>query len=774
MNHYVISLIGNPNCGKTCLFNILTGSHQKVGNWPGVTTEKKVGDYFFAGKHYQVIDLPGTYAIESDKQGISEDEWIAREFTLNDQTSLLVNIVDASNLQRHLFLTFQLLEMRRPLIVVLNMMDVAQMKGIHIDILSLEKALGCPVIPTIATKKKGIKQLHSVIAQHLAQNKSLKTHIDTISKPVRTIIEQTLKQLPHNSTILQLNELLLFELLTKNSLEDTAYSLIEKEIIQRAQQQLSALTEGAGVDITLAGAHYEVIDQLANQVIKTSGISTSAFTEKLDHFTLGKWTGIPLFLLVIFLMFQIAISFGTAFNDFFDIFFGALFVDGSRFLLEQLHSPEWLITILSDGIGDGIKTTLSFMPVIFFMFLILSFLEDSGYLARAAMVIDRGMRMIGLPGRAFVPMIVGFGCNIPAIMGTRVLENAEDRLLSISMIPFISCSARLPVYALFVSIFFPQNGGIMVYALYLFGIAVAMFTGLLFKRALLSQHLSPFIMELPLYHLPTFKSLMLATWIRLKSFLKKAGKAILAVVTVLAIFNSVGINGSFGHNNSDQSLLAYSAKSVSAIFKPMGLAKENWPATVGIITGILAKEVVIGTLNSLYQQVGHDHQEVKKTFDLWASFKEALSTTKDNLQELPKHLSDPLGIGINLAGGNIKNVEERNEINEQAVNKIQVLFPNRAAVFAYLIFILLYTPCVAAIGAIYRESNLRWTILIVFWTLIVAWICSTAFYQIYLLHDVTKRTHALIFLIGEMTLLASIYFFLKQRDTRLLMHKRSI
>ncbi|PZU04456.1 MAG: ferrous iron transporter B, partial [Francisella sp.] len=188
MNHYVISLIGNPNCGKTCLFNILTGSHQKVGNWPGVTTEKKVGDYFFAGKHYQVIDLPGTYTIESDKQGISEDEWIAREFTLNDQTSLLVNIVDASNLQRHLFLTFQLLEMRRPLIVVLNMMDVAQMKGIHIDILSLEKALGCPVIPIIATKKKGIKQLHSVIAQHLAQNKSLKTHIDTISKPVRTII----------------------------------------------------------------------------------------------------------------------------------------------------------------------------------------------------------------------------------------------------------------------------------------------------------------------------------------------------------------------------------------------------------------------------------------------------------------------------------------------------------------------------------------------------------------------------------------------------------
>ncbi|MFH4415675.1 MAG: Fe(2+) transporter permease subunit FeoB [Neisseriaceae bacterium] len=761
MSDFTISLIGNPNSGKTTLFNSLTGAHQQVGNWPGVTTERKTGKYRFGDKEYLIVDLPGTYAIEKNIQGIAQDELITRQFVLTDQNSLLINIVDAANLARNLFLTFQLLELGRPLIVVLNMFDIAKAQGLKIDVAGLQRAIGYPLVVTSATKDQGIEELKETIARYFEAGRHLCPHLDTLPGPIRSILQKFLLAIPEKSSLATLPDLLLLEAVTED-IADTSYSEEEKKQLSVCQTHLTEYS-GTEADITIAAGRYEVIDKLRQQVTQLSGLAPSKWSERLDKLALGKFSGIVCFLAIMFMLFQFSINIGSSFNDFFDITFGAIFVDGTRALLEHLYAPNWLTTLLADGIGVGIKTTASFIPVLFFMFLFLSFLEDTGYLARAAMLVDRIMRYIGLPGKAFVPMIVGFGCNIPAIMGTRTLESEEDRLLSISMIPFMSCGARLPVYALLVATFFPKQGGLIVYALYLWGLVIAIMTGLVIKRTLLSPQLSSFVMELPPYHLPTLKGLLLATWQRLRAFIIQAGRAILIVVTLLGLLNSLGKDGTFGHSNSEESLLTVSAKALTPVFEPMGLTQDNWPATVGIMTGLLAKEVVIGTLNSLYAQNLSEQdvqQEAIPPFNLVAALKEAVDTTLDNLSQLPEHLLDPLGIRSELAGGDLKSLQEAQEVSDQSIQKIQHSFPNQAAVVAYLLFILLYVPCVAALGAIYRESSLRWTIFVTLWTLSIAWICATTYYQFNLL-GTPQAPHAQLYLIGLPILLFCSYLFLK-------------
>lgn len=767
-----ISLIGNPNSGKTTVFNSLTGSRQQVGNWPGVTTDKKTGYYYFENTKYKVLDLPGTYAIETDPEGVSQDEKVTRSFVLQDKNSVLVNILDASSLQRGLYLTLQLLRLDRPLIVVLNMIDVAKSKGLKVNVKKLEDALGCPVVPLIAYKSKGIEELKKRVAQYYKEGLPRKKHIETLDSKVQEIIDQGLKNLDKNSSVFSKSQLLLEEYLSNptKTANDLELSPHDKEVLNQVSQSLSALMGGTGADVALVGARYEVVDHLSQQVVHTSGVASISLTDKIDKLALGKYTGVPFFLVVMFLMFQFSISIGNACNDFFDILGGAIFVDGVHIFLQRMHSPEWLIAVLADGFGAGIQTTLSFIPVLFFMFLVLSFLEDSGYMARAAMVVDRAMRVVGLPGKAFVPMIVGFGCNIPAIMGTRTLENSEDRLLSISMIPFMSCGARLPVYALFAAVFFPYNGGVIVYSLYLLGIIIALITGLMLKKTLLSPELSSFVMELPVYHWPTLRGLLLTTWQRLKAFIIKAGRAIVMVVMILGVLNSIDIHGHLNADNPDQSVLAITAKKITPVFEPMGLTESNWPATLGIITGILAKEVVVGTLNSLYQTVANQKENKKdEPYNLKAAFDEALSTTIDNLKELPHRLIDPLAVSIELGSdvpNQIEAVEERQEVSDATVDVIRNNFPNKAVVLAYLIFILLYTPCVAAVGAVYRESTLRWTILITAWTLVVAWLTATFYYQA-ILYTMGEGTHALRYLIGIPIFLALIFLFLKFFGKRL-------
>jgi ferrous iron transport protein B len=408
-----------------------------------------------------------------------------------------------------------------------------------------------------------------------------------------------------------------------------------------------------------------------------------------------------------------------------------------------------------------VQVVATFIPIVGFLFLFLSALEDSGYMARAAFVMDRFMRMIGLPGKSFVPMIVGFGCNVPAIMATRTLESRRDRILTNLMNPFMSCGARLPVYALFAAAFFPTGGQNRVFGLYLLGIAVAVLTGLIMRHTLFKGESMPFIMELPTYHLPTIRGVLTRTWGRLRSFLFNAGKVIVPMVLVLNFLNALGTDGTLGHENSNKSVLSAIGKSLTPLFKPMGIENENWPATVGIFTGVLAKEAVVGTLDALYGQIGtvDGGSANKPPFDLGIALVAACKTIPENLQKLANNFLDPLGL-------NIANVDDIKEVQTATYAAMQHSFDGKTGAFAYLLFILLYAPCVTATAAIFRETNLNWTGFVVFWTTGIAYMTATIFYQAmsYSQHP----EYSLVWIVGLILAFISVLFglWLLGRTTR--------
>ncbi len=719
-----IALIGNPNSGKTTLFNKLTGAQQHVGNWPGVTVDKKTGHYRHQQQRINVVDLPGTYALESLEDGVSQDELVVRQFVQHDQDSLIVNVVDATNLHRNLYLTTQLVDLGRPMLVVLNLMDALARNGEVIDLKALAQQLGCPVIGISANKSVGLTALKDLINQALAEPTPPQPLLNTLSPTQSAALDLARANLADNSPIKQYSRWQLLDALLQPEHAPPAEQPDLKRIASALQPQPEDL------DMALASSRYDCIDALTRSVISQPRAASASLTERIDALALGRLTGLPFFLLAMYLMFLLAINIGSAFIDFFDILAATVLVDGSTYLLQQLHAPAWLITILANGVGTGIQTVASFIPVIAAMFLCLSFMEDSGYLARAAMVVDRGMRTIGLPGKAFVPMLVGFGCNVPAIMGTRTLESPRDRLMAIMMIPYMSCGARLPVYALFAAAFFPRNGQNVVFLLYLLGILVAIITGLMLKHSILPGGNTPFIMELPAYRLPTARNIAMLTWSRLKSFILQAGKAIVIMVVGLSLLNSLGSDGSFGNENTDRSVLANIGKGLTPAFSPMGVDQDNWPATVGIFTGIFAKEAVIGTLNALYSQMGSDAADNGDSdYDLMAGVRAALASVPENLSTVIHNLADPLGINQQMADGDLATVMDENEIDNRTITQMHLAFGSSAAAIAYLMFILLYTPCAAALGAVYREAGSKWTLIVALWSWTVAWLAATAYYQ---------------------------------------------
>lgn len=725
MRELHVALLGNPNCGKTTLFNALTGARQRVGNWPGVTVEKKTGRFTLDEQIVNVIDLPGTYALEYETQGLSEDERIARDYALTGEADLIVNVVDAANLQRNLYLTYQLLDLGRPVLVVLNMMDAVSAKGEEIDLPALQAALGCPVIGITASRSKGIADLKATLIQAGTNPRRPATPQTLTSQHAADL--STLANASAN--LQQQSRWQLLGLLQNTQLHLELHGP-EQAALSALQQKWGEPFDGE-LDIAIASARYEAIDLLCQQAISRPRLAGEALTGKLDGIALHRIWGIPIFLGAMYLMFLLSINVGSAFIDFFDILTGTLLVDGMSELLGSFGTPEWLTVFIADGIGGGIQTVSTFIPVIAAMFLCLSFLEDSGYLARAAMVTDRVMHKLGLPGKAFVPMLVGFGCNVPAIMGTRTLDSVRDRLQAIMMIPYMSCGARLPVYALFAAAFFPTNGQNVVFALYLAGILAAAATGLILKHTLLPGKATPFVMELPPYRMPTLQSLLLRTWDRLKAFIIKAGKAIVAVVMILNVLNSLGTDGSFGNEDTEKSILTSVSQHISVIFEPMGVSRENWPATVGIFTGIFAKEAVVGTLDTLYTGIaakGKDDAgaaEEEQAFSLSGGIQEAFASIPAGLADVAGSLTDPLGLSL----GDVEAGEAAGEVNTDTFGMMRQMFGSTAAAMAYLLFVLLYLPCVAAMGAVYRESGLRWTLLVAAWSFSMAWGSGTAWYQ---------------------------------------------
>lgn len=654
MTSITVALAGNPNCGKTTLFNQLTGSHQKVGNWSGVTVEKKTGHFRHNDIECDVVDLPGVYSLDSSDAGL--DEEIARNFILDEKPDLIINIIDATNINRHLLLTHELLSLKAPVIIALNMMDVAEQRDIHINIEELERRIGVPVFPITASRTKGIDALKQKIAD-------IAHHPETTPHPKEDL-------------------------------------LCEEEAITH---------------------RYQFIRQQTSGVVEVQPY-TSNFTEKLDSIVLSRWLGFPIFLLMMYLMFSVAINVGAVFIDFFDIFLGTLLVDGVGNLITQVGLPDWSRTIVADGVGGGIQLVGTFIPVIGFLYLCLSILEDSGYMARAAFVVDRLMARIGLPGNSFVPLIVGFGCNVPSVMASRSLSREQDRLLTIAMAPFMSCGARLTVYALFAAAFFRESSSFIVFSLYLFGLVIAVFTGWIFRKTLFSGEISPSFQEMPAYHTPVLKNTLITTWHRLNGFIKRAGKTIVQVVVVLTVINSIGTDGSFGNQDSKNSLLSEIGKKLTPALSPIGLEEENWPATVGIFTGIFAKEAVVGTLDALYNDVAGIEAE-----DDDASFAENIAASfqsiADNAVGLGGALLDPIGLA------SLSDSAEDQGVSTTGLAAMQNLFPSTYAAFCYLVFILLYTPCVAVMGAMNRESGPLWASLVIGWSSFLAYWCASCLFQ---------------------------------------------
>ncbi|WWO98674.1 MAG: Fe(2+) transporter permease subunit FeoB [Candidatus Dasytiphilus stammeri] len=715
MKLYTIGLVGNPNSGKTTLFNQLTGSHQRVGNWPGVTVERKQGNFTTELHNICLVDLPGTYSLTAVSDHTSIDEQIVCEYIIYGNADIIINVIDASNMERNLYLTLQILQLGIPCIIALNMLDIAKKKNLHLDMQALSISLGCPVVPLISRLGKGIDQLKREIDRHPLTPASFYINWPEILSPY---IQKLSSLIPSNYTYQQ-RQWLAVQILEGDSriirnLPKAA------SILPAIQQELQKNKNDAA--LLIVNSRYQVIEKITTKIQKSySKNKSSSLSEKIDRVILNRWLGIPFFLLLMYLMFFFAINVGSALQPLFDIGSTALFIHGVQWLGYTFHCPYKITFFIAQGIGGGINTILPLIPTITIMYLFISLIEESGYMARAAFIMDRLMQILGLPGKSFIPLLIGFGCNVPSVISTRTLNTPRERIITIMMVPFISCSARLTIFAVFASSFFNKNGTLVVFSLYILGIVAAIFTGMILKYTIMAGEPVPFVMELPIYHLPHGKSILLQTWQRLKGFLYRAGKIIITASMIISALNSFSFNGKLVKDVNESALATVSHK-LTIVLTPMGISNNNWQAIVGLLAGTLAKEVIIGTLNTLYtaesiSKVDFEPARFNFNSELW----KALSETHEQLIKLFsfKEFSNP----IKASSGNEK-------FSSGAIGIMSSKFSSNIVAYSYLIFVLLYVPCASVMGAISRETSSAWMLFSIFWGLDLAWSLSSLFYQL--------------------------------------------
>ena len=511
------------------------------------------------------------------------------------------------------------------------------------------------------------------------------------------------------------------------------------EVIDGAVKRCSDVL-GDPPDVVLAETRYGVIAGLVKDVVRT--VQDKVYlSEKIDKFAINRFLGMPIFFGMMYLVFWITQIVGGAFIDFFEIAGDTLFVSGTAHLLGLFNAPAWLVALVSNGVGSALKTVGTFLPPVGFMFLCLSVLEDSGYMSRAAFVMDRFMRWIGLPGKSFVPMLVGFGCTVPAIMATRTLESKRDRFLTVFMTPFMSCGAKLPIWVLFAAAFFPENPGKLVFFIYLTGVVLGIVTGLILKHTLFQGEPTHFIMELPPYHLPRARHIFLHTWERLKVFIWRAGKLIVPMVLVLGMLNTVGTDGSIGNDNREESLLSVVGKAITPVFEPIGVEKDNWPASVSVFSGLFAKESLIGTMKGLYGQMDAAEASAPRSnakqddagYSLVRGLKDAVLSIPANLSGVVAGLVDPLGFqgekdAVAEASASAENVA--------AVNSLRRHFPKGVhQMFSFLLFVLLYIPCLAATGVVFREIGKLYGVIFVCYLTLLGWSVATVYHAVMVSHS---------------------------------------
>ena len=719
MEKISLGIIGNPNSGKSTIFNQLTGLGQKTGNWSGVTVEKRVGEFKFKNHKIQLIDLPGLYSL-----GIGGKTSLDQDITINyikeGDFDYLINVVDSANFKRNLYLTFQLIERGIPVILVLNMDDIAKSKNIKINENKLSKLLKCPVIKVSAKKTDDI----NILKDFLLKNKDIKNVVDIFDFYPKKIKEHYLNL----ENFLNIDKFNLISNSDKISILEGNYAQYNDRIKEFAKNICNniEIEFGQTSDFVLVNCRYAFIEKLFKKVCENKDPNCESLSDKIDNIALNTILGAPIFLIVLYLMFVFSINVGGAFQEFFGLIAEATFIDIPLLIASKIYTSEWL-NILIYGLGGAVQTIASFIPIIAAMYMFLSFLEDSGYIARSAVIANKIMRLLGLSGHSFLPLIVGLGCNVPAITGTRVLYNHNQRISTIMMSPFVSCTARLAVYTLFCYIFFPNNTQNVIFTLYIIGILMAIFTGLLIKNKAQKIADSNMLIELPDYKLPKLKVIINSSILRTKSFIFGAGKTIVVFFFIIHLVNSIKIpikNEAGTYNN--ENIINIIGKRVTLIFKPMGLEEKNWPATVGIITGIFAKEIVVGTLVSLYADESDNSNSVSE-IEILTKYKKAfLSVPKKMVSVFTDNFDKLYYLDNNVTK---KNYLDDNEISNKVIKNISNNFDNKIAVLSYLIFILIYFPCVSVFGAISNEIGKKWAIASALWSTISAYSVSIMFYQ---------------------------------------------
>jgi ferrous iron transport protein B len=668
MKKLIVGLAGNPNVGKTTVFNQLTGMHQHVGNWPGKTVERAEGHFTHGDYEYDIVDLPGNYALSAH----SIEEIVSRDFIVDDDSDVIINVVDAANLERNLYLTLQMMELGANMILALNMNDFAKRREHFIDIDLMSELLGFPIIEINAKTKDGFEELLSTAerqaskpinsSEKLSYGAELKEHLEDL----QVLIEQdeNLLDVPSIWTAIKLLE--------KDSIvihkvqQSSMSSKIMIEVDKVSKHLHDIYQEGA--EEVIANARYAFIDGLIAEAVDKPDVEKPTTSDKIDKILTNRILAIPIFLVIMWLMFQIVFTVGAPMQDFID----GVFEQWGTMAAAAIPNP-YLASFVEKGIFGGVGGVLTFLPIIFLMFLCLSILEDCGYLARAAFTLDLLMhKFVGLHGKAFIPMILGFGCGVPAVMATRTMENESDRILAMMLIPFMSCTARLPIYAVFSVAFFPDDAGNVLLAMYVLGIVVALIVAAILKRTLFKGMSAPFVMELPTYKLPSLKGILIHTWEKVKGFIKKAATIILAAVLIIWILSSFPLGVAYG---SQQSLLGIIGSTIAPIFAPLGFG--TWQAAVAIIAGLLAKEAIVGALGTLG---GVDEGD------------------QDGVTILLQDVFTPL------------------------------------SAFSFMAFSLLYIPCLATIGAIKQETNSwKWPVVMSAITLVTAYVVCFLIYNVGLL-----------------------------------------